>query len=184
MYRSFRTPLYVPYLSFILQHCLAHSVRVCNPSCLAQSRQRNDKAPPNHSTPFPLFCFRASRHSSRLSDITQAARTEPSRVPSAYTHTLSLFSFPAGGRAINNRQSAIPYSILSIPSFRTHTCGPSVCHTMTESGWRASSQPESVMTRLLMTRLRLNVPYCHSTVLYQPGTRYAWSEPPPAQAEY
>ena len=141
MYSVTEDSLYVPYSCFTLEHCLAHGVHVYNPSCLAQSRQRATK---HHriialvSPPF-LLAF-VSRHSSRSSDIAQAARAEPSRIPSAYTHTLTLtltltpslshFSFPAGVRAINNRQSTTP-SIQSylFPSFRTHKRGPSVCHT-------------------------------------------------------
>ena len=37
---SLRTPLYVPYSSLVLEHCLTHSIHVYKPPCLAQSRHR------------------------------------------------------------------------------------------------------------------------------------------------
>ena len=54
-----------------------------------------------------------SLHPHAPSQHLQAARAEPSR----HTHTVSLSLSPAGGRAINNHQSASPVFTPFYPSF-------------------------------------------------------------------
>jgi len=51
---AFRTPLYVPYYYFVLEHCLVHNVHVYKPPFLAQSWHDHPRIVVLLSPPFPL----------------------------------------------------------------------------------------------------------------------------------
>ena len=131
------------YSLFVLEHRPAHSVPVYNTLCLAQSRHRiialffplstrvrlkSLVTPVTNPPAVPLeprwpitVCVVTSRP-----NIVQAALAEPSRITHTHTHTHTLSLSPAGGRAINNRQSASPVFTPSYYSFELSR-GLSVC---------------------------------------------------------
>jgi len=74
--------LYVPYSSFVLQHCLTYSVHVYNLPCLAQSQH----SIPLHSIhqsdiPFPLSTCVHSTHTHTLSLSPAVAQVTPVHLP-------------------------------------------------------------------------------------------------------
>ena len=117
---AFRTPLYVPYSSSALEHCLAHSVHVYRPFCLAKSRHDHHRIIALLSPPFPLAF--ASNHLLRPLRIPQLFKrlARSPLISHTQTHSLSL-SLPAGSRAINNRQSATPLFNFILSFLRTYT---------------------------------------------------------------
>ena len=110
-------PCTFPYSLFILGHCLAHSVHVYNPLCLAQSRGLKiiSVFPPPLACP-PPCALRPLRTPCRAIGAACAHGLRRHVLPldthtHTHTHSLSLslsLSLPAGGCAINNRQSAFP----------------------------------------------------------------------------